>query len=386
MISELGNHLWQSTLFTCVAAFLAWVLRRNPAAVRYWLWLAASAKFLIPLGVIAAVGSRVEWPTVRIDAHQLVAPARVAVMEQISEPFAAPPPARLLAVRAANTTLRSRYPLANLIFGIWLCGFVAQCVAWGRRWRRLRAALRSANPAPMGLQQCDARIPILCAPGQQEPGILGIFKPVLLLPEGIEEHLTAPQIRAILAHELAHVRRRDNLTAAFHMLVESLFWFHPAMWLIQRRLIEERERACDEEVLAQGIDPQDYCEGILSVCRLYLTTSLPAVSSVTGGDLRRRLEGIMTHEGAVALNLARKLVLAGAGLLAVVAPIGVGILRSANASAQAPSPTISAEWQNLIGSWQGALQQSSSIGEFRVVVKIASVRAWQPDGDALSDR
>jgi len=62
--------------------------------------------------------------------------------------------------------------------------------------------------------------------------------PVLLLPEGIADRLTPSQLQAVIAHELCHVRRHDNLTAAIHMLVQSIFWFHPLMWWIGARLVE----------------------------------------------------------------------------------------------------------------------------------------------------
>lgn len=68
-----------------------------------------------------------------------------------------------------------------------------------------------------------------------EPGILGVFHPVLLLPAGISERLNDEQLNAILIHELCHVRRRNNLAAALHMLVEALFWFHPQVWWIGAR-------------------------------------------------------------------------------------------------------------------------------------------------------
>ena len=88
-----------------------------------------------------------------------------------------------------------------------------------------------------------------------EPGVFGIFRPFLLLPEGLSDHLTPAQFEAIVAHELCHVRRRDNFSSAIHMVVEALFWFHPAVWWIRARLVEERERACDEAVLRMGSDP-----------------------------------------------------------------------------------------------------------------------------------
>jgi beta-lactamase regulating signal transducer with metallopeptidase domain len=72
---------------------------------------------------------------------------------------------------------------------------------------------------------------------------------VLLLPEGIVESLAPAQLEAVIAHELCHVRHRDNSIAAIHMFVETLFWFHPLVWRIGKRMVAERELACDEEVL-----------------------------------------------------------------------------------------------------------------------------------------
>ena len=114
---------------------------------------------------------------------------------------------------------------------------------------------------------------------------------MLLLPEGIANRLTPEQLQTILDHELCHVRRRDNLTAAIHMLVESVFWFHPLVWWIGARLVEERERACDEQVLRSGNEPRAYAEGILKVCQFYLASKLACVAGVSGAQLKMRIGG-----------------------------------------------------------------------------------------------
>jgi bla regulator protein blaR1 len=82
------------------------------------------------------------------------------------------------------------------------------------------------------------------------------------------------------------------------MVVEALFWFHPLVWWIESRLVEERERACDEEVLRIATDPQDYAEGIVNVCKLYLESPLVCVSGVIGGNLKQRVDAIMINRGA----------------------------------------------------------------------------------------
>src|SRR5580704_13847301 len=138
----------------------------------------------------------------------------------------------------------------------------------------------------------------MSSPARFEPGIFGVFRPILLVPEGITDRLPPEQWRAIVAHELCHVRRRDNLTAAIHMAVEAIFWFHPLVWWIGKRLVDERERACDEAVLLASGDPESYAEGILNVCKFYLESPLLCVSGVTGSNLKNRIRAIMTQRVA----------------------------------------------------------------------------------------
>ena len=318
MISELANHLWQSTLFACVMGLLTLMLRRNRAAVRHGLWLAASIKFLVPFSLLIGLGSQVEWRKAPV-----VPQPRSNVVEQISEPLAIlASPARLLAQRAP-----SRFPA--VLVSLWLCGFAANGLSWWRRWRQVRAAWRAASPLPLNLP-----IPALSISARLEPGVFGLFQPFLLLPDGLSEHLTPEQFEAIVAHELCHVRRRDNLSSAVHMVVETLFWFHPMVWWIQARLVEERERACDEAVLQMGSDPQDYAAGIVTVCKFYLKSPLVSVSGVTGSDLKRRVETIMLNRAADRMNIGRKLLLIVGGALAVTVPLIVGVMNPPSIRAQ----------------------------------------------------
>ena len=103
------------------------------------------------------------------------------------------------------------------------------------------------------------KIEIFLSRASLEPGILGIVKPVLVWPQGISDRLEDAHLEAILAHEVWHVRRNDNLAAAVHMVVEAIFWFHPLVWWLGARMVEERERACDEEVLATGQPAAGLC-------------------------------------------------------------------------------------------------------------------------------
>jgi len=150
----------------------------------------------------------------------------------------------------------------------------------------------------------------------------------LLLPEGIADRLSPAQLKAIVAHELCHVKRHDNLMGAIHMIVESLFWFHPLVWWIGLRLVEERERACDEEILRTHVEPEIYAEGILNVCKFYLELNSPCVSGITGADLKRRIDAIMANHLAAGMNLSRRILLTIAAIGTIAGPVMLGILNA----------------------------------------------------------
>jgi len=251
-------------------------------------------------------------------------------MEQISQPF---PPSPAPAVVAAAALAHHGSLLPVLFLAIWACGFLAAAFSWWCRWRRIRAAVRGAVPLAM-----EAEVPVVSSPAMLEPGIFGIFRPVLLLPEGITDRLAPAHLEAILAHELCHVRRRDNLAAALHMAVEAIFWFHPLVWWIGARLVAERERACDEEVLRLGSQPEVYAESILKTCQFYLESPLVCISGISGADLRKRVVRIMTERAGRKLSFGRKVLLAAAGMAAVAGPIIFGLLNAPQSRAQSPAP------------------------------------------------
>ena len=311
------NHLWQSTLFAGVAWLLTLVLRRNRARVRHWVWVAASCKFLIPFSVLIGLSSHIEW-------RRIPAPSNVSVvLEEVSEPFTALPVAA-----AAAPAARHPFPV---LWGIWACGFIGISSAWWVRWRRVRLAVRAGVPVRL-----DIPVKAMSSPTHLEPGVFGVFRPVLLLPEGIFDRLTPGQLGAVIEHELCHVRHQDNFIAAIHMFVETVFWFHPLVWWIGKRMVEERELGCDEEVISRGGEARVYAEAILNVCKLYVESPLECVAGVTGSDLKKRIEGIMSGRIAVQLSLSKKVALAGASLGVVAIPVFVGLMHAQPATESLP--------------------------------------------------
>jgi len=205
----LANHLWQSTLFAAMAGLLTLALRNNRAQTRYWLWLAASVKFLIPFSLLVDIGGRFGWHA----APAITSPSLSNVIEQASQPFTARSPVATIQVVAEASSVNW---IPAILWAFWAIGSAALIFSWWWRWRSLRAALRTASPIdlPIGMKT-------MISPAFAEPGVFGVRRPVLLLPAGITDRLTPPQLKAVVADELCHVRRRDNLTAAIHMGVEA---------------------------------------------------------------------------------------------------------------------------------------------------------------------
>ena len=321
----IANHLWQSTLFAGIAGLLTLLLRNNRAHARYCLWLAASAKFLVPFSLLMLVGGLV-------GRHSVLVPASThipVIVEQVNEPFVAEVPLRAGAMPHAS---KSGTRVVPIVFALWAIGCGALVFSWWVRWRRIRDAVRAGSPVPLGIG-----VPALSSASIIEPGVFGVFRPVLLLPDGIGDRLAPAELQAILAHELCHLRRRDNLATLMHMVVEAVFWFHPLVWWLGARLMEERERACDEEVLRSGSEAEAYAEGILKVCELYLQSPLKCVAGVTGTNLKKRIEAIMANRPMLNLNLAKKVGLGLAGILAVAIPVILGITNAPELRAQAQS-------------------------------------------------
>ncbi len=317
------DHLWQSTLFAGVAGLVTLAFRSNAANIRHSLWFAASVKFLIPFAALSALGSYLFG----FIASPVSAPA-LFVLEPMARPFSA----YTLTVAQAPGPDFTHYA-TSVLLALWGVGFAAVSARWLVRWLGMRRVLRQAVDCAI-----TAPVPVKVAPSMLEPGLVGIRRPVILLPHGITARLSAVEMNAIVAHEICHLRRRDNLLAATHMLVEALFWFHPLIWWLGARLNEERERACDEAVLATGLTPDIYAESILKVCQFYLHSPLDCAAGISGADLKTRMETIMENKLSLRLSAAKKLLLASCAVFAVAAPAAVGILHSPPALAQDAAP------------------------------------------------
>src|ERR1017187_8463179 len=127
----MGDHLWQSTLFLAVAAILALALRKNQARVRYWVWLTASVKFLIPFSLLIALGSHLAKPRASTPPQAVV----YSAVEDLSQPFAGQE--MPVISQAAPTSVSLIHVLPPIMVAVWLGGIIVVLLVWATSWIRV---------------------------------------------------------------------------------------------------------------------------------------------------------------------------------------------------------------------------------------------------------
>jgi Flp pilus assembly protein TadD/Zn-dependent protease with chaperone function len=276
-------HLAASTIVALVALSATLVLRSQRAATRHALLFLALLRFGVPTA----------WLT---DAGQVL--MRVAPGHPRSQ-RAADDLAWLLqspGMSAGTTSVAGGPP--RLPYGalLWAAGIIVCLGVWAWRARRRIPAVRPATEweteifrRVTGSRGLELRI----VAADVIPGAWGWWRPRVILPDGLSAQLTEAELESVLAHEVAHVGRHDNLVAAIAHAIVSVFWFHPLVWWIERRMLAERETACDEQVLARGSRAEDYVAGILKVCRMSFAGAA-GYAGVTGSNLENRMEFIMS--------------------------------------------------------------------------------------------
>lgn len=204
--------------------------------------------------------------------------------------------------------------LAPFLTQVYLFGVVLMLIRlsiglWGgRRLRLLSVPIEDGTLASTFRRHAERLeltwVPVLAySVHVSVPTVIGVLKPTILLPFAIASGLSPAQLEAVLAHELAHLRRYDHLVNLWQRVAESLLFFHPAVWWISQRIRSERELCCDDLVVACGVIPLDYATTLLRVAELSRTSpadrSLSAVSLLGSGRpslLRARIARLLSDE------------------------------------------------------------------------------------------
>jgi HEAT repeat protein/beta-lactamase regulating signal transducer with metallopeptidase domain len=316
-----ADAIVKATMLFLAAGLASLLLRRRSAALRHMIWTLALASVLV-LPLLSIALPRWQWNLVTIEtasSFQHPASGSPGAGPELQPPVAnrQPPLAtgQSPALRSTDSQPRvsdstapsapSSTPISwsALLLGVWMIGallIVSRLVAgviavqWmSRRTERVTAAPWLAQARSLATELgVSPRIMFLRSRGAAMPMAWGLFRPAVLMPADADAW-PDERLRIVLLHELAHVKRHDCLT---HMLAQmscALHWFNPLAWMAARHVRTERERACDDLVLAAGTRGSDYADQLIEIARVMRAGRFPAV--LAGASLamahRSELEG-----------------------------------------------------------------------------------------------
>jgi beta-lactamase regulating signal transducer with metallopeptidase domain len=308
------NHLWQSTVVGVAVLLVLAVGRDLSARTRRTLGWMALVKFALPASLLVHAVARLG-----------ATPGRWV------EPGALTRPIMLPAFIVTDSTSDAPAPFSAgaVVAAVWLAGAAGLLVSWLVRGRILRRQILAetqpiSGAMPQRILAAAERVGLAPTPrclavgGERAPGVLGVFRPIVILPRGLETKLAPAELESVLIHEFVHVRRRDNLWGAVQALFVSLLWFHPVVWLLNRRLGLEAEQSCDERVLEITGDPDTYAGGIVKAVQHALGVAQPGLIGATTPPVIVRLKNIFAHGARPDRPVVRGLVLAGGVALLVL--------------------------------------------------------------------
>jgi beta-lactamase regulating signal transducer with metallopeptidase domain len=327
MTHFLGWYLLESTLFAIAVGFLVLYSRKRSAAARHTMLLIAAAKFLVPAALFSVIGAYLHsrFPS----PHSLL-----SISQNLS---------KLLPSESAPARAVEAPTGFWMVFGlVWLGGSLLALAMWIRRllasFESSPQVLDSDKESLLRMQQrigYHRAIGLRSSDAQMEPVLAGIWRPTIIFPKALSKSLSQAELDAVVLHELAHAKRWDNLSGAFVHALVCVFWFHPLLWWMERRLIAERELACDELVVRSGIPPEIYAAGIWKVCGLRFSVAVAGISGVTSSHLQERLEEMMSYTLRRPVPHVPKLLMAVLIAAITIVPFTVGFLKIPGAYGQA---------------------------------------------------
>jgi len=336
------HTLWQGAAVALLLALTLWILRRSSSDARYLAGcLAMAVMVALPvatffLGPAPVKSWRIDEPLSGVEgpsdatpqAHQgrptggpIAGPGGTPLPFETGKSLPTPSAANDSVVDATGLALPARVaqvlePALPWLVLAWSAGVLLLSLrqVWG--WIAVKRLKRLAiEPEERGLVETVAEVAravrvsrpvkVLESMLVRVPTLIGWLRPVILLPVGLATGLTPEQLQAILAHELAHVRRYDYLVNLLQSLVETLLFYHPAVWYMAGRIRAERENCCDDVAVAAGAERVAYAELLLCLAQRSLTVrqgwqaAAGAALATTGApsQLRRRISRL-TGRGA----------------------------------------------------------------------------------------
>jgi beta-lactamase regulating signal transducer with metallopeptidase domain len=323
------QFVWQGTLIAALTAVLLAALRRSGPDVRYVISTIALALMLTTPVVTVVQTLSAPDPALEMAAGSLSNPAAAPEDTRVADAAASVAP-RASSPRNDVAALAGSAPAVDewlpLFVSLWLAGVFLLTLRLFSGWMWVqRMKSHGTHPAPEALQGAAERlmrrlhigraVRLLESTSVAVPTVIGWLKPVVLLPASALAGLSPKQLEAIVAHELAHIRRHDYIVNLLQTVVETLLFYHPAVWWLSHRIRAERENCCDDLAVSLCGDPVAYAAALAELEGLRSPTG-GLVLAASGGSLLqrvRRLLGVPTHAGRAPGWLA-----AGAALLVLI--------------------------------------------------------------------
>ena len=315
------DSLWQDALAAAGLAALFALIPVRAARARYALATVTLLLMLVfPFATAVRLTHEPPW-TLEHETAAAVAPPSASTTGALPARPAAGPSGVALAAERIRASLEPTLPWVVIL---WFGGVVMLSLRLASGWlvtRRMRSV--GTDSVPDACLEAVTRLThrlrvsrpvrVLQSAVVQVPAVVGFLRPVILLPASALTGLTPLQLDALLAHELAHVRRYDYLVNLVQSVIETLLFYHPAVWWVSRAVREEREHCCDDLAVRACGDAHFYATALLGMERLRISGPTLAMAATGGGSLmarvRRLVAPVQTEfprwtAGVVAVSLA----------------------------------------------------------------------------------
>jgi beta-lactamase regulating signal transducer with metallopeptidase domain len=332
--------LWQSSLLIAILLAIDLVFRlRLRASIRYVLWLVLLVKLLLP-PTLALPTSPAWW--LHLSPAKIQTTAVVIYDPQTIPTFAQPAVPDFNPVQPAISFAAWALVAAGVI-GTGLFGWLL--IRWLQVNRKVQDAIQSEKLIPIldevrGLADSRSKIKVRLTEDSLSPAVCGLIRPVILLPRSLVEKLSAGQVRAVLLHELIHLRRGDVWMNCLQMLLQIFYWWHPLLWFANARIRQVREEAVDDSVmLALAGDSDSYAPTLLEVAKFAFDRPLTSLGLIgileSHSALRLRIERLVNFSAPRKSGITLAALFAILAFTAVAVPMG--------------QPPLSAEPQSFVG-------------------------------------
>jgi type II secretory pathway component GspD/PulD (secretin)/beta-lactamase regulating signal transducer with metallopeptidase domain len=342
--------LWQSSLLIAVLFAFDLLLRRKlRACIRYALWLVILVKLCVPPAL--ALPTSPAWWLNKMSPPIVAKPdAMHYSITYDNVPLPEIPQALLPAFATAKPGLSFAAWLLAISAGISLTLLIWLLVRWRQITRQVRRARTSERLATLADEAQKSvgmkfKLQVKLTSNSMSPAVCGLFRPAILIPQSLAEHFSDEQLRAVLLHELIHLRRRDVWVNFLQALLQIFYWWHPLVWLANAHIRRVREEAVDDAVmLALRDEAESYAPTLLEVARLALNRPLVSLGLVgimeSRHALRQRIERLVDFRPPRTAGLTLVSLLGILAFTAVAVPMG-------GAPEQTNNPTLPGGGNNL---------------------------------------